>query len=83
MTKSRLFGVAYACLIAIIASSAKAATLNLTLQDFPDIVSGFISVDYAAGSDSSTTSGFALEADSLGGILFVQMIESASIQGEK
>jgi len=49
-------------------SVAQAAPLNLTLLDTPDIVSAFIDVNYDAGSDAFTASGFALELDDDGSI---------------
>ena len=49
-------------------SQAQAAPLNLTLLDFPDIVSSFIDVNYNAGTDAFTASGFALELDDDGSV---------------
>ena len=42
---------------------AQAAPLNLTLLDFPDIVSSFIDVTYDGGTQTFVASGFALELD--------------------
>jgi hypothetical protein len=47
----------------LLGSAAQAAPLNLTLNDFPDIVSSFIDVTYNAGTDAFTASGFAQELD--------------------
>ncbi len=47
----------------LLGSAAQAAPLNLTLNDFPDIVSGFIDVTYNAGTGSFSASGFALTLD--------------------
>ena len=47
----------------VICTSAQAAPLNLTLLEFPDIVSGFIDVTYDAGTDSFGANGFAFELD--------------------
>ena len=49
-------------------SQAQAAPLNLTLLDFPDIVSSFIDVGYTAGTDTFTANGFALELDDDGSV---------------
>ena len=49
-------------------SQAQAAPLNLTLLDFPDIVSSFIDVNYNAGTDAFTAIGFALELDDDGSV---------------
>jgi len=52
----------------MLGSAAHAAPLNLTLNDFPDIVSDFISVEYNAGTDVFTASGFAEELDDDGSV---------------
>ena len=52
----------------LLSASAHAAPLNLTLFDFPDIVSTFIDVTYDAGTDSFVASGFALELDDDGSV---------------
>jgi hypothetical protein len=57
-----------AVLIMGMSSLAQAAPLNLTLNDFPDIVSSFIDVNYDAASDTFTASGFALELDDDGSV---------------
>ena len=45
---------------------AMAAPLGLTLADTPDIVSGFIDVNYDAGSNALSADGFALQLDAPG-----------------
>jgi hypothetical protein len=50
-----------ALLAILIAAPAQATPLGLTLNDTPDIMSGFIDVTYNAGSDLFRASGFALE----------------------
>ena len=57
-----------AVLIMGTSSLAQAAPLNLMLNDFPDIVSSFIDVNYNAGTDAFTASGFALELDDDGSV---------------
>ena len=52
----------------VFSASAQAAPLNLTLNDFPDIVSAFIDVTYDADTDSFSASGFALELDDDGSV---------------
>lgn len=66
--KSRLLGAVCACFIVFVPSLAQAASLNLTLNDVPDIVSQFIDVTYNATSDELTASGFALELDDDGSV---------------
>jgi len=51
-----------AALIMGMSSLAQAAPLNLTLST-PDIVSSFINVDYNAGANAFTASGFAVQLD--------------------
>lgn len=48
--------------------NAQAATLNLTLFDTPDIVSGFIDVTYSAATSTFGANGFAEELDDDGSI---------------
>ena len=52
----------------IVGSVAQAAPLNLTLNDFPDIVSGQIDVTYNALTDAFDASGFAFELDDDGSV---------------
>lgn len=52
-----------ATLLLGMSSLTQAAPLNLILNDFPDITSSFISVDYNAGTDVLSASGFALSLD--------------------
>lgn len=55
---------AIAALLAIFTTGpARATPLDLTLSDFPDIVSAYIDVSYNAGTNLSNASGFALELD--------------------
>ena len=51
------------CQMVLVAGLAQAASLNLTLQDTPDIVSGFIDVNYDAVTDAFTATGFAFQID--------------------
>ena len=53
----------FAALIMSMSSLTQAATINLMLNDAPDIVSTAISVSYDAGFDAFTASGFANELD--------------------
>jgi len=57
-----------AVLIMGTSSLAQAAPLNLTLNDFPDIVSSFITVNYDPTSDVFTANGFAQELDDDGSV---------------
>ena len=57
-----------AVLIMGTSSLAQAAPLNLTLNDFPDIVSSLITVTYGAASSTFTASGFADELDDDGSV---------------
>ncbi|WP_027706595.1 PEP-CTERM domain protein [Zooshikella ganghwensis] len=50
-------------LLLMTCNNAKAVPLNLTLQDTPDINSAFISVGYAADTDTLSANGFALNLD--------------------
>ena len=68
MKKIQLLGAICACLIAFASSPVQAVPLNLTLLDTPDIVSSFIDVNYNAGTDTFTASGFALELDDDGSV---------------
>jgi len=56
----------------LLATTTQAALLNLTLADFPDIVSGFIDISYDASTDASTgmfiASGFAFQLKDGSGI---------------
>ena len=52
----------------LLGSAAQAAPLNLTLNDFPDIVSAFIDVTYDAGTDAFTAIGSAQELDDDGSV---------------
>lgn len=53
-----------ACLLLILTvGPAQATPLNLTLSNFPDIISGFIDVIYDATTDNFSASGYALELD--------------------
>ena len=52
----------------LMGSAAQAAPLNLTLLDFPDIVSQFIDVTYDSLTDSFDATGFALELDDDGSV---------------
>jgi len=52
-----------AALIMGLSSLSHAAPLNLTLNDSPDIVSSFITVDYNSATDVLTASGFANQLD--------------------
>ena len=45
----------------LLATTAQAALLNMTLANFPDIVSGFIDVSYDASTQAFSASGFSLE----------------------
>ena len=49
-------------------TTAQAALIGLTLNNFPDIVSSFIDVTYDAATDSFNASGFALALDDDGSI---------------
>lgn len=49
--------------VGLCASFAGAAPLNLQLQDTPDILSGFIAVNYNAATDAFNADGFALQID--------------------
>jgi hypothetical protein len=55
-----LLGVAFA-------TPAKATPIGLVLDDFPDIFSSFITVDYTASTDALTADGFASTIDLGGG----------------
>jgi hypothetical protein len=55
-----LLGVAFA-------APAKATPIGLVLEDFPDIFSGFITVDYTASGDALTADGLAATIDLDGG----------------
>ena len=47
----------------LLGSAAQATPLDVTLSDFPDIVSMFIDVTYDAGTDLFTATGYAMELD--------------------
>ncbi len=50
-----------------VATPAKATPIGLVLDDFPDIFSSFITVDYTASTDALTADGFATTIDLGGG----------------
>jgi hypothetical protein len=67
-TLSRNLAILTASAFLMFGATAQAASLNLTLNDVPDIVSSFIDVTYNATTDSFSASGFALELDDDGSV---------------
>ena len=54
----------------LFASQASATPLNLTLNEFPDILSQFVDVNYVAATDAFTANGVALQVSAAPGTTF-------------
>ena len=63
----RHFVVGAVAILALVGVT-QAAPLGLLLQDAPDVMSSFISVNYVAATDTLTASGFALTLDDDGSV---------------
>lgn len=57
---NRVFAMVACVLAGILASTAEASLLGLTLEDSPEVSSGFINVSYSASTDEFLASGFSL-----------------------